>query len=700
MDASGGAPPSRLVGPPATEIAAKVRSGEWSAIDVVRAHLAHIDAVDARIGAFRVVRREAALAEAATVDAAAGRAALPLAGVPVAVKDNVAVAGEVATDGSLAGSPRPAAADHPVVARLRAAGAVVVGITRVPELCLYAATDAPGAVTRNPWDTALSPGGSSGGSAAAVAAGCVPIAHGNDGMGSLRLPAAACGLVTLKPGRGVLPGGIGADDWSGMAVNGALATTVADLALATAVLAGEEPGALPEPGRPLRIAVSGRSPVPGVRADGPTRAALEATAALLREAGHEVVRRTPAVPPGAAAGALARWMAGAHDDAEHLGLDRAGLQPRSRTHARIGAAVRRAGLGPPAAAAPPGWARGPAGGAWSGGPPPSGSGSARRGSSTTSTCCSRRSRAGRRCPPGRGTSGPSWPTSPPTPGGHRGPPRGTWPASRRWSGRRRAGRRAPRSRSSWSAPREPKGDYSGLPRSWDVGSRGPAARRSSTPPRHRSRHPSEQHVRRRTAGCPRAGSPAAPRLPTAPDRQGSHGPSRRPRRPRAQPQGRPPRPAPRGPDRVHGSVRIRQVQPRLRHDLRRGPAPVRRIAVGLRPPVPRPDGQARRRLHRGPVARGVDRPEVDQPQPTVDRRHHHRGLRLPAAALRPRRSAALPQLRQADLPADPAADRRPGAGHGGGHPLPGARAGRPRPQGRVRRPVQLAADPGLLPRPG
>src|SRR3712207_659370 len=112
--------------------------------------------------------------------------------------------------------------------------------TRVPELCLYAATDGPGTVTRNPWDTARSPAGSSGGSAAAVAAGIVPLAHGNDGMGSLRLPAAACGLVTVKPGRGVLPGGIGADDWSGMAVNGALTTTVADQALAFAVLAGEE----------------------------------------------------------------------------------------------------------------------------------------------------------------------------------------------------------------------------------------------------------------------------------------------------------------------------------------------------------------------------------------------------------------------------------------------------------------------------
>ena len=104
-----------------------------------------------------------------------------------------------------------------------------------------------------------------------------------------------------------------------------------------------------------------------------------------------------------------------------------------------------------------------------------------------------------------------------------------------------------------------------------------------------------------------------------------------------------------------------QVEPRLRHDLRRGAAPVRRVAVGLRPPVPRPDGQARRRLHRGPVARGLDRPEVDQPQPAVDGRHDHRGLRLPAAALRAGRSAALPELRQADLAADAAADRRPGA---------------------------------------
>jgi amidase len=332
------------VGLPATEIARLVRSGEVTAVDVVRAHLAHLDAVDARIGAFRVVRREAALAEAHAVDTALTRFALPLAGVPIAVKDNVAVAGEVCTDGSPAYTGGPASRDHPVVARLRKAGAIVVGITRTPELCLYASTDGPGAVSRNPWDTARSPAGSSGGSAAAVASGSVPLAHGNDGMGSLRLPAAACGLVTLKPGRGVVPAEIGADSWSGMAENGALATTVADLAVAHAVMAGEEPATPAGPGRPLRIAISTRSPVPGVRADASTRAAVDSVVALLTAAGHTVVRRDPPITPAAAAGAMTRWMVGAEDDAEHLGLDRSALQPRSRTHARIGRMLRRAGL--------------------------------------------------------------------------------------------------------------------------------------------------------------------------------------------------------------------------------------------------------------------------------------------------------------------------------------------------------------------
>ena len=164
MDASGALDSARpapsaaeTVGLPATEIARLVRSGEVTAVDVVAAHLDHIDAVDARIGAFRVVRREAALAEAHAIDTALTRFALPLAGVPIAVKDNVAVAGEVCTDGSPACPSGPEPRDHPVVARLRKAGAIVVGITRAPELCLYGSTDGPGAVSRNPWDTARSP---------------------------------------------------------------------------------------------------------------------------------------------------------------------------------------------------------------------------------------------------------------------------------------------------------------------------------------------------------------------------------------------------------------------------------------------------------------------------------------------------------------------------------------------------------------
>jgi amidase len=348
MDASRAPDPVQVaagtVGLPATEIARLVRSGEVTAVDVVRAHLDHIDAVDARIGAFRVLRREAALAEAHAVDTALTRFALPLAGVPIAVKDNVAVAGEVCTDGSLAAGDAPATKDHPVVARLRKAGAIVIGITRVPELCLYGTTDGPGTVSRNPWDTARSPGGSSGGSAAAVAAGCVPIAHGNDGMGSLRIPAAACGLVTLKPGRGVVPSELGLDSWSGMAVNGALATTVGDLAVAHAVLAGEEPCVPAGPDRPLRIAVSTRSPVPGVRADGPSLAAVDAIVARLAAAGHTVVRRDPPITTGAALAGFAQWMAGAEDDITYYGLDRSALQPRSRGHARLGRIMRRARL--------------------------------------------------------------------------------------------------------------------------------------------------------------------------------------------------------------------------------------------------------------------------------------------------------------------------------------------------------------------
>ena len=138
-------------------------------------------------------------------------------------------------------------------------------------------------------------------------------------------------------------------------------------------------------------------------------------------------------------------------------------------------------------------------------------------------------------------------------------------------------------------------------------------------------------------------TPRNPRTSRRPSKiRGRRPADRRARRPRAQPQQHQRRAAARPADRVHRPVRVGQVVARLRHDLRRGPAPLRRVAVVLRPPVPRADGQARRRRHRGPVAGDLDRPEVGRPQPPLDRRHDHRGLRLPAPAVRPHRRAALP----------------------------------------------------------
>ncbi|CAM5373276.1 Glutamyl-tRNA(Gln) amidotransferase subunit A, chloroplastic/mitochondrial [Streptomyces violaceorubidus] len=186
----------------AVEIAAAVREKRATPREVVAEHLARIERLDGRVGAFRAVRAQAALAEAEEVAARGDLGELPLAGVPVAVKDNLAVRGESTRVGSAATPHTPADADHVTVARLRAAGAVVVGLTNVPELCVFGTTEGVLGTARNPWDPARSAGGSSGGSAAAVAAGMVPLALGNDGMGSLRIPAANCGLVALKPGRG------------------------------------------------------------------------------------------------------------------------------------------------------------------------------------------------------------------------------------------------------------------------------------------------------------------------------------------------------------------------------------------------------------------------------------------------------------------------------------------------------------------
>ena len=204
----------------AAETADAVRRGDLSAVDAVEAALDRIAEHDPAIGAFQVVRAERARAEAARIDADPNRASLPLVGVPIAVKDNLPVSGEPMRIGSAATDPTPQAVDHEVVRRLRAAGAVIVGLTRVPELCVFGATDSVFGLTHNPWNRERTPGGSSGGSAASVAAGMVPVAHGNDGMGSIRIPAACCGLVGVKPGLGTVPAELGNGSWFDMAENG------------------------------------------------------------------------------------------------------------------------------------------------------------------------------------------------------------------------------------------------------------------------------------------------------------------------------------------------------------------------------------------------------------------------------------------------------------------------------------------------
>lgn len=325
----------------AADVAADVRDGRLSALDAARESLRRIEARDGTLGAFQVVRRDGAVREAAALDSA-GVAGLPLAGVPVAIKDNVPVEGEPMRVGSAATDGRPQTTTHEVVRRIRAAGGVVVGLTRVPELCVFGATDSVYGVTRNPWRLDRTPGGSSGGSAAAVASGQVPVAHGNDGMGSVRIPAACTGLVGIKPGGGVVPCDLGETDWYGLSENGALGTTAADVALLLSVMADDPSLASIGEVPTLRIAVSTRPPVQGVTVDREHIRALFTTAAALMRDGHDVERQDPTYPNSVAMAGLARWFAGTWRDAEVL--DQSLLEPRVRSHAALGKQAVERGL--------------------------------------------------------------------------------------------------------------------------------------------------------------------------------------------------------------------------------------------------------------------------------------------------------------------------------------------------------------------
>lgn len=322
----------------ATSVAADVRDGRRTAVDVVRESLRRIERDNDVVGAFQLVRAEKALAEAAAIDADPGRAALPLAGVPIAIKDNISVAGEPLRHGSRAYPEGPTARDHEVVTRLRAAGAIVVGKTRLPELGIWATTEGPFGMARNPWNLTLTAGGSSGGSSAAVSSAMVPIAHGNDGLGSIRIPSACTGLVGLKPGRGRVPSQLGPTDWYGMAENGTLATNVADAALGLSVLAGDPALATVREPRNLMVAVSYRSPAATTSADAAFRAAAKTAGTLLARAGHEVDEHELSYPTSLAMNAFGRWFTAVADDVDLL--DPTALQARTRTHAAIGRALR------------------------------------------------------------------------------------------------------------------------------------------------------------------------------------------------------------------------------------------------------------------------------------------------------------------------------------------------------------------------
>lgn len=227
---------------PATAIADGIAARRFSPVEVVEAVLARADAVEPVLNAFAErfddkVRAAARAAEAAVmVDATLG----PLHGVPVTVKDNVAMAGHRLANGSKSGMEVIAQADSMIVMRLKAAGAIIIGRTSLPEFAHRILTDSPVfGVTRNPWDLAHTPGGSSGGASAALAAGVGPLAVGTDGGGSIRCPASCVGAVGLKPTLGAIPFD-GPDAFGNFAFAGPLARHAADAALMFAAVAGPE----------------------------------------------------------------------------------------------------------------------------------------------------------------------------------------------------------------------------------------------------------------------------------------------------------------------------------------------------------------------------------------------------------------------------------------------------------------------------
>ena len=332
-----------FIGRSAIELAALVHQGKAKPSEIVAEHLRQVEAVEPVIHAFLTVRADKAMAEARTLDVRRDLAQLPLAGVPVGIKDSVAVAGEPIRLGSLATSDKPMAADDEIVKRLRDAGCVVIGKTRQPELAYIHATESNFGVTRNPWNLERSPGGSSGGSSAAVASAELPIAQASDGGGSIRIPAAYCGLFGIKPGPGLVPVPGGHDEhWFGLSQWGPLATTVADGALVLDVMAATSRFRDPQlPNKRLRIAVSTRSPTIGGRVDRDLRRVVEETADTLRQAGHLITIADPPYSPRLSLAYAHRFIVGIADEVDEFDMKFSSLEARTQRMVRIGRYLRQ-----------------------------------------------------------------------------------------------------------------------------------------------------------------------------------------------------------------------------------------------------------------------------------------------------------------------------------------------------------------------
>jgi amidase len=288
----------------ATELAEMVRSGEVSARELVETSLERIEELNPSLNAFVDIQDERALEAADAVRPGDER---PFAGVPTAIKNNRPVEGLRLTYGCKLMEQNICDYDHNVTRRLKEAGFVIVGTTTLPEYGILPTTEARiFGPTRNPWDLGRTPGGSSGGAAAAVASGMLPVAHGNDGGGSVRIPAACCGLVGLKPSRGRISAAPELGD-SSLGIDGMLTRTVADTAAILDELAGYELGDAtwaPEPSEPfaraieeapgpLRIAATTLPPIPDAPVDPICARAVADAADLLRSLGHDVEEVEP-----------------------------------------------------------------------------------------------------------------------------------------------------------------------------------------------------------------------------------------------------------------------------------------------------------------------------------------------------------------------------------------------------------------------